>query len=132
MRFSVRLRILLGFVALATANLVSAFSLRGLDRVSNQIIVKTDIVRLVNDYTNDITAQTMALRAFAFSGRDADKAAMSDARTRAQQSRQQVEALLEENGEQATVDDLNGPHLMRFSPPWKTGWVTKEMPCRLL
>jgi len=110
MRFSVRLRILLGFVAvivtLAAANLISAFGLKGLDQASNQIIAKTDIVRLVNDYTSDVVAQTMALRAYAFSGLEADKETMADARSRAERSRKQVEALLLSNGEQGTVDKL--------------------------
>ncbi|WP_417449678.1 methyl-accepting chemotaxis protein [Kordiimonas sp.] len=110
MRFSVRFRILLGFVAvivtLATANLISAFGLRGLDEASNHIIAKTDIVRLANDYTSDIAAQTMALRAFAFSGLNADKARMAEARARAQQSRERVEELLKLNGEEDTVAKL--------------------------
>lgn len=110
MRFSVRFRILLGFVAvivtLAAANLISAFGLRGLDTASSQIIAKTDIVRLVNDYTADIAAQTMALRAYAFSGLEVDKTAMTEARSRAEKSRKQVEKLLLSNGEQATVDNL--------------------------
>ena len=110
MRFSVRLRILLGFAAvimtLAAANLMSAFGLRGLDSASNQIIAKTDIVRFVNDYTSDVAAQTMSLRAFAFSGLEADKATMREARARAEQSRKQVERLLLSNGEESTVEEL--------------------------
>ncbi|WP_262689525.1 HAMP domain-containing methyl-accepting chemotaxis protein [Kordiimonas aestuarii] len=110
MRFSVRLRILLGFVAvivtLAAANLISAFGLRGLDGASNQIIAKTDIVRLVNDYTADIATQTMALRAYSFSGLEADKEKMTEARTRANKSRKQVEKLLIANNEERTVEDL--------------------------
>ncbi|WP_417460963.1 methyl-accepting chemotaxis protein [Kordiimonas sp.] len=110
MRFSVRVRILLGFsaviVTLATANLISAFGLRGLDGVSSQIIAKTDIVRFVNDYTADVSEQTLALRAFAFSGLNADKERVAELRVRADTSRKQVEMLLLANGEQGTVTKL--------------------------
>lgn len=110
MRFSVRVRIFLGFTAvivtLATANLISAFGLRELDGVSSQIIAKTDIVRFVNDYTADVSEQTLALRAFAFSGLDADKKRVAELRGRADASRKQVERLLLATGEERTVNKL--------------------------
>ena len=110
MYFSVRMRILVGFASvimtLATANLMSAFGLRGLDGASQQIIAKTDIVRLINDYSADISTQTMALRAFAFSGLDNDKTRVASARSRAQGNRQRVENMLIDIGQKSTATEL--------------------------
>lgn len=110
MRLSVRFRILLGFAAviitLAAANLISAFGLRGLDGASTAIVEKTDIVRRVNDYAADIAAQTGALRTFAFSGREEDKARMSEAQSMAEMSRRDVAGLLASSGQAGLAEEL--------------------------
>ncbi|NVJ98283.1 MAG: HAMP domain-containing protein [Alphaproteobacteria bacterium] len=110
MRLSVRLRILLGFTAvivtLAAANLISAFGLRGLDKASQEIVAKTDIVRHVNDYASDIAAQTNALRSFAFSGREEDQLRLKKAQERAEVTKREVSELLVSVGEAGTAAEI--------------------------
>ncbi|NVJ69397.1 MAG: hypothetical protein HWE08_03530, partial [Alphaproteobacteria bacterium] len=115
MRLSVRLRIILGFasviITLAAANRISSSGLRGLEDVSQAIADKTDIVRHVNDYAADIAAQTGALRAYAFSGRDQDKARMTAAQARAEETRRDVMEMLTAAGEESTATNLeNASH----------------------
>lgn len=103
MRLSVRQRIFLGFAAvivtLACVNLFSAFNLRGLDGASHRIVEKTDVVRLVNEYSGDVAFQAAALRSFVFSGLEADKDRVNDGRTRVAASRARIVALLNETGD---------------------------------
>lgn len=115
MRLSVRLRIILGFasviITLAAANRISSSGLRGLEDVSQAIADKTDIVRHVNDYAADIAAQTGALRAYAFSGREQDKARMAAAQARAEETRRDVMEMLTAAGEESTATNLeNASH----------------------
>ncbi|NVJ70795.1 MAG: HAMP domain-containing protein, partial [Alphaproteobacteria bacterium] len=93
------------------ANRISSSGVRGLEDVSQAIADKTDIVRHVNDYAADIAAQTGALRAYAFSGRDQDKARMTAAQARAEETRRDVMEMLAAAGEESTATNLeNASH----------------------
>ncbi len=110
MGLSVRFRIFLGFtiviLTLACVNLLSAFSLKSLDGASQSISEKTEIVRLLNDYTADVAAQTSALRIYAFSGQESDKVQVNKTRDKALASRKRIISLLTESGDQEAVANI--------------------------
>ena len=109
-RLSVRLRVVLGFAAvilvLGGVFLFSALKLYGLEESAGETVEKTEVVRFIDDYAEDIKAQANALRAFAFSGLDADKEAVELNRHAAIQSREKVTAVLELAGETGIVEDI--------------------------
>lgn len=109
-RLSVRLRVVLGFASviliLGSVYLYSALKLYSLEESASETVEKTEIVRFIDDYAEDIKAQASALRAFAFSGLDADKEAVELNRHAAIQSREKVTAVLELAGETDIVEDI--------------------------
>jgi len=109
-KISVRLRIVFGFFAiiiiLGSIYIVSALQLVSLDQSASGIVEKTEVVRWIDDYAEDVTAQAAALRAFAFSGLDADKDAIEQNRRAALNSRQRVAAVLSLANEQEIVEEI--------------------------
>ncbi|MFC3050857.1 methyl-accepting chemotaxis protein [Kordiimonas pumila] len=104
---SVRLRIIFGFLAiiaiLGGVNITSALKLRSLTSSSDQIVKKTEVVRLVNNYTTSVLAQAHSLRSFAYSGLDLDKQQVELSRENASLLKDQVVEVLiaSENKDQA-------------------------------
>jgi len=107
---SVRLRIFLGSLTiiaiLGSVNLYSAMQLRGLDEASANIVEKTEIVRLVNDYVSAVTAQAQALRVYAYSEQDIDKEVVSINQDKAEENRSLIIRLLSNANNQAMAKQL--------------------------
>jgi len=106
----VRLRVVLGFASviliLGGVYLYSALKLYGLEETASATVEKTEIVRFIDDYAEEVKSQAAALRAFAFSGLEADKEAVELSRHAAIQSREKVSAVLELAGEQKIAEDI--------------------------
>lgn len=111
MNISIRLLIILGFTAviaiLGTVNLLSALKLDGLDDATTQIVEKTEIVRLTNDYVTAMERQEAALRLFARSGLDVDKELVKQAQEDALVLRNQVVAQLNNVGQESLAERID-------------------------
>jgi methyl-accepting chemotaxis protein len=109
-RMSVKLRVVVGFglviLILGSVFLSSSLRLYDLEANADQTVEKTEIVRHIDDYSEAITAQAAALRAFAFSGLETDKEAVEAGRHAAAQSREKTTAVLELGGEDKIVADI--------------------------
>ncbi|MEX0300341.1 MAG: methyl-accepting chemotaxis protein [Kordiimonas sp.] len=110
MSISIRLLIILGFTTviaiLGAVNLVSAYKLSGLDEASQQIVEKTDTVRLTNDYVAAVTKQEAALRLFARSGLESDKALVQETEEDTFVLRSQILAQLVATGQAPLADRI--------------------------
>ncbi|WP_339865318.1 methyl-accepting chemotaxis protein [Paremcibacter congregatus] len=110
MTISVRMRIMAGFgaiiVLLGVVNIQSTLKLGSIEQETQAIVDRTEIVRLVNDFVRDITAQTSALRTYAYSDLDKDREAVRHSQDATAASKEVMMRLLRNAGEMDKADAL--------------------------